>query len=147
MRVPTNAVLPLVGAMLAATASSSATSPPGIGVVSPALPLLRNAFALGTLVRFDPSAAIGEFKVSCGWFYAPRRRLRAGLWKVPLRGLKFGWESNTAQPGSGHVVTVSLGTWEHRSRIAGWSGSVRLRRSSGDLSNGPTTDICGGVPG
>jgi hypothetical protein len=90
---------------------------------------------------------VGELKVSCGWYYAPRRKLRAGLWKVRLRELTFGWESNPAHPGKGSVATVSLRTWERRVRVDGWSGSVRLRHTGGRLSNGPTTDICAGIPG
>lgn len=138
----------VIAALVFATGTPSAAAPlPRIGPVSPAVPLLRNAFAFGMLVRLDSAAAVGELKISCGWYYTPRRKLRAGLWKVRLRGLTFGWESNPAHPGRGSVATVSLRTWERRVRVDGWSGSVRLRRGGGSLSNGPTTDICTGSPG
>ena len=109
-------------------------------------PILRNAFALAELARLDPRSDVAEFRISCGWYYAPRRKLRAGLWKVRLEGLTFGWETNQANPGAGHVESISLTTWKRRA-INGWSGTLRLRRGTGTLSNGPTTDICAGVSG
>lgn len=42
---------------------------------------------------------------------------------------------------------VSRAVWERRAQREGWSGSLRLTATAGGLSNGPTTDICGGIFG
>jgi hypothetical protein len=130
-------------AILGCTRAAETTPTPHVGPIPKHVPFLRDAFALGTLTRIDPVSAVAEFKLSCGWYYAPRRKLRPGLWKVRLRGLTFAWAASPARS----VASVSLAKWERRSRLAGWSGSLRLRAGTGNLSNGPTTDICAGVAG
>jgi hypothetical protein len=140
----------LAVALVASTACASAlgTAEPGrVGAIPPSVPTLRNAAALGALVRVDPKRRLAEFRISCGWYYKPKRRVHRRLWKVDLRHLTFGWESNLSNAGAGHVETVSLKTWEHRSELRGWSGTLRLTGRGGNLSNGPTTDICAGSLG
>jgi hypothetical protein len=84
----------------------------------------------------------------CGWHYAPRTKLRAGLWKVSLRHVGFGYYGYAAGNfAGGHMNEVSLRQWERLSGRPGWSGSLRLGQGSGYIADGPTTDICGGVPG
>jgi hypothetical protein len=117
------------------------------GPIPPRVPALQNAAALGVLVRLDAARGFAEFRISCGWYYSPKKKVRAGLWKVDLRHLTFGEESNPANPGAGHVNTVSRKSWEHWSALRGWSGTLRLREPGGFLSNGPTTDICAGILG
>ena len=114
------------------------------GPDAPRVPTLRNAAALGVLVRIDEPRQVAEFRISCGWYYSPKERVRSGLWKVDLRHLSVGEESNPANMAAGHVNTVSLKSWEHWAALRGWSGTLSLRERDGYLSNGPTTDICAG---
>jgi hypothetical protein len=132
----------VVAAILASTLVRPAPGP-----IPRDVPTLRDAVALGTLVRIDRVAHVAELRVSCGWHLAPRRKLRPGLWKVGLRHLDLGWETNLRHPELGSVETVSLATWEARATSAGWSGTLRLTGRGGGLSNGPTTDVCAGVVG
>jgi hypothetical protein len=114
------------------------------GPTTSRVPTLRNAAALGVLVRVDAPHGLAEFRISCGWYYSPKEKVRSGLWKVDLRHLSFGEESNQANMAAGHVNTVSRKSWEHWAALRGWSGTLRLRERDGYLSNGPTTDICAG---
>jgi hypothetical protein len=131
--------LPVLGVVLVlgllAGFSASATD---------AVPTLRAAGALGVLVHVDRTHHLAEFRISCGWYYSPKRKVRAGRWKVDLRHLDFGSESNRADMAAGRVNAVSLENWEHWSSLRGWSGTLRLRGRGGSLSDGPTTDICAG---
>lgn len=81
----------------------------------------------------SPSALLGALDAR----YTPNRKVRAGLWKVDLRHLDFGWESNLANLTVGHVETVSLRTWEHRVELRGWAGTLPLLGRGGGLSNRP----------
>jgi hypothetical protein len=114
------------------------------GPTAPRVPTLRNAAALGVLIHIDAPRGLAEFRISCGWYYSPKEKVRVGLWKVDLRHLSFGDESNPANMAAGHVNTVPLKSWEHWAALRGWSGTLRLRELDGYLSNGPTTDICAG---
>ena len=120
-----------------------------VGAIPSIVPMLRNAAALGTLVRIDPKRRLAEFRVSCGWYYSPKRKVHRGLWKIDLTHLSFGWEANPANPASPNaaVTPISLRAWEHRAELRGWSGTLSLAGHAGDLSNGPTTNICAGVLG
>jgi hypothetical protein len=133
--------------VLAASALSSEPQRPTIGAVSPHLHRLHDAFALGTLVRLDPSARVGEFRVRCVWRYEPHHRLRSGLRRVNLPHLSFSWDTNLSNLAGGSNPTVSRRTWARRARRHGWSGTLRLGKNDGWISNGPTTNICGGVSG
>jgi hypothetical protein len=135
------------GLVLAATALSADSHPPTVGPVSPNVHRLHDAFALGTLVRLDPSARVAEFRVRCVWRYAPRHRLRGGLRRVNLRPLTFSWDTNLSNLALGSNPTVSRRTWAHRAKTRGWSGTLRLGKNDGWISNGPTTNVCGGIPG
>src|SRR5437764_6202585 len=107
----------------------------------PRVPTLRNAAALGTLVRIDAPRGLAEIRISCGWYYSPKEKIRVGLWNVDLRHLSFAEESNPANMAAGHVNSVSRQSWEHWAAVRGWSGTLSLRERGGYLSNGPTTDI------
>ena len=137
-----------IAVFVAVAASAASARAPTVGAIAPGVPLLRDAFALGTLIRIDPKSGMAEFRISCGWYYAPRRKLRAGVWKVRLPGLTFDWERNLGNPRARlhPVEAVSLTTWERRAERGGWSGTLRLGNSR-NLSNGPTTDICAGIAG
>ena len=135
---------------LAVALSLSLTGTSRMGAVSPQPPTLRNAFALGTVVRVDASSGVAVFRIKCGWYYAPRIKLQPGLWRVALRHDTFslygGYTAGNYAGGS--ATPVSLREWERAaSSSRGWSGSLRLGRLGGWISDGPTTDICGGVPG
>jgi hypothetical protein len=127
-------------ALAAGTAAYVIALPSGIRV-------LRNAAALGTLVRIDPESGFAEFRVSCGWYYTPRKKVRPGVWRVDLRHLDFGSASNLANLAQSHVQSVPLKKWQEDAKQRGWSGTLRLSDGGGGLSNGPTTDICAGVLG
>lgn len=118
-----------------------------VGPVPARVPVLRNAAALGSVVRLDPAKHEAEVRVSCGWHYTPRTRVQRGLWTISLRNVALEWETNAAHPSAGHVVRVSLAEWEHLVESRGWHGTLRLKATGGSLSNGPTTDICAGVFG
>jgi hypothetical protein len=133
----------VVGASALSAAQQSVT----VGPIPARIPVLTNAAVLASVVRLEPTLHEAEVRVSCGWHYAPRTRVRRKLWKVSLRDLALEWESNPANPSEGHVVAVSLARWERRVEGRGWNGTLRLRRSGGSLSDGPTTDICAGVLG
>ncbi|MDE3190304.1 MAG: hypothetical protein KGL94_05730 [Acidobacteriota bacterium] len=111
------------------------------------VPTLRGAAALATLVALDPKSGEAEFRVGCGWYYKPKRRVRLGLWKVPLRGASFNLESYPNGPASGIAHSVSITTWERQVLLHGWSGTLWFGPGRPYISNGPTTDICGGVLG
>lgn len=120
-----------------------------IGSIQSAVPRLRAAVALGTLQRIDTKANLAQFRIRCGWHLKPRRRVRSGAWKVDLRNIRFGWETNPTDPAapSAGVESIGLGTWVARSRSRGWTGTLRLSARGGVLTNGPTTNVCGGVLG
>jgi hypothetical protein len=144
--------LPLLatGALLGTTtAAGESVAPPlpGIHPIPTAVPTLRNAVALGTLVAIDPGAKVAEFRIKCGWYIDPKRKVHLGLWKVALRDLAFESESYPNGPASGISRAESLGSWERGAERKGWSGTLYLSPSSGFLTNGPTTDICAGVLG
>jgi len=143
------AALVALAVELPAPAAMRPTPHVAVGPIPSIIPTLQNAAALGTLVRIDPKRALAEFRISCGWHYSPRAKVHLGLWKVHLAHLTFGWESNSANPASpsATVTSISLRDWEHRAEQRGWSGTLRLTRQAGDVSNGPTTDICAGVLG
>src|SRR5690349_15477702 len=69
-RLPSVLVIVVAVSSLVAATSSGAPGPT-VGPIPASVPLLRDAFALGTLVRIDPRSASAEFKISCGWYYAP----------------------------------------------------------------------------
>jgi hypothetical protein len=142
-------MLALIGAafVFGSSQTLAAQEPVIVGSIPASVQPLMRAAALGVLVRIDPKRHEAEFRISCGWHYAPKTKIRRGLWKVSLRRLRFGWETNLANPAAGHVETVSLSTWETRATTRGWRGTLRLSDSGGGLSNGPTTDICAGVLG
>jgi hypothetical protein len=125
-----------------------------------AVPALRGAVALGTLVALDPKTDVAEFRIRCGWYArrgkpneqlatVPQRKLRPGLWKVALRGFAFNVETYPNGPASGIANPISLHAWERRVARFGWTGSLWIASgwSSPVLSDGPTTDICRGVLG
>jgi hypothetical protein len=111
------------------------------------MPTLRDAAVLGKVVAIDPKADVAEFRIKCGWYYKPKRRVRIGLWKVELRGVGFAWETYPNGPASGISHAISLKTWERQTKLHGWTGTLRLITGNRSISNGPTTDICGGVLG
>ena len=130
------------------TAAVGASTPrPGIHTLPADLPTLRNAAARGMLIAIDPRARLGEFRIKCGWYLHPKRRTRSGLWKVPLTGLTFEWESYPNGPASGISHTESFASWRQRAEQHGWSGTLFLSKNNGFLTDGPTTDICAGVLG
>jgi hypothetical protein len=120
----------------------------GAAANSTELPRLQDAFALGTFVRLNRASAVAVFRIKCGWHYTPRRKIRPGLWRVSLRGLKFG-EYGYARGNfaGGTMNEMSSTQWERFAGRPGWSGSLRLGERSGYIADGPTTDICGGVSG
>ena len=124
------------------------------------VPALGGAVALGTLVALDPKADVAEFRIRCGWYARrgkptdpqatmPQRKLRPGLWKVALRGFAFNVETYPNGPASGIANPTPLNAWERRVARFGWTGSLWLASgwSKPFLSDGPTTDICGGILG
>jgi hypothetical protein len=139
----------LISAVVLSVASAQASGPVAVGSISSTIPSLRNAAAIGTLVRLDPRSHTAEFRIKCGWYYSPKKRIRRGLWKVSLQRTSFGWETNPENPAApdAHVRAISRGSWERLATSRGWSGSLRLMPPTGDISNGPTTDICAGVFG
>lgn len=130
-----------------ATASGAAAPRPGIHPIPTNLATLRDAVARGTLIAIDPRARVAEVRIKCGWYIRPKRRTRAGLWRVPLSGLTFEWESYPNGPASGISHTESITSWERRAEHNGWSGTLYLSTRNGLLTDGPTTDICAGVLG
>ncbi|MGZ4408183.1 MAG: hypothetical protein ACXVRZ_03585 [Gaiellaceae bacterium] len=58
----------VVSALILSAAQAQA-SPVPHGSISSAVPVLRNAAALGTLVRLDTKAAVAEFRVKRSWHY------------------------------------------------------------------------------
>ena len=132
---------------MSANAEAPAPPPPGIRTIAPAIPTLRNAVALGTLVAIDSKADLAEFRIGCGWYINPKRKTRIGLWRVALRGLSFEWETYPAGAASGISHPFTLKRWERWAESDGWSGTLYLSRRDGFLTNGPTTDICAGILG
>lgn len=121
---------------------------PSLHAIAAAIPTLRGAAALATLVAIDPRANVAEFRIGCGWYYKPKHRVRRGLWKVPLRGVTFNWETYPNGPASGVAHTLSRRAWETLARLHGWSGTLWLGPGyPAYISDGGTTDICGGVLG
>jgi hypothetical protein len=122
---------------------------PSVHAIPAAIPTLRGAVALGTLVAIGPGAREAEFRIGCGWYVAPRRRVKLGLWKVSLRGVGFNLESYGKNgPGSGVAHSVGLRTWESYVLQHGWSGALWLTSDSQPyITNTPTTDICAGQLG
>jgi len=150
--VTTLAVLVVIAGVAAATPRVR------VGPIDPARRTLKGAIALATLVAVDPRSKLAEFRISCGWYAAPgpasstrawlaKGKLRPGLWNVNLRGVSFGWETYPNGPASGIWHPVSLRTWERQAELHGWSGHLWFATRNGEISNGPTTDICGGVLG
>jgi hypothetical protein len=127
--------------------------PTPIHVIAASLPTLRNAVVLATVIAIDPKADVAEFRIKCGWYLKPKRKVRIGHWRVALRGLSFEFETYPNGPISGINHTESLKQWERSVRAFGWSGtlylSTHLRSVAPDgfLTDGPTTDICAGVLG
>lgn len=139
-----------VAILVASMATAETTQRTGgvpVHAIATTIPILRDAAALGKAVALDPQAAVAEFRIACGWYVKPKRRVRRGLWTVKLRGVSFQWETYPAGPASGISHSVSLETWERRAELHGWTGTLRLASPKPYLSNGPTTDICGGVLG
>ena len=145
----------LVAALLAVAstavgASRSLSAPPrqrvSVRPIDSSVPNLNGAVALATLVAVGPASRFAEFRISCGWYFAPRRRVRAGLWKVDLSSVEF--DLNTA-PGKayGYDRVVQLKDWERFAKRYGWSGTLTLKRYGASISNAGTTDICHGVLG
>jgi len=122
-----------------------------IGPIPSSVPTLFGVAALGKLVALDPKAKEGEFRLRCGWYFTPKRRIRPGLWKVSLRGVSFNSETYPNGPASGIAHSVSVASWERGVRLEGWTGELYLKLGRGFyapfLSNGPGTDICAGVLG
>ncbi len=98
-------------------------------------------------MAIDPKADVAEFRIRCGWYLKPKRKVRPGLWKVGLRGLSFEWESYPAGPASGISHAETLTAWERSAELHGWSGTLFLSGRKSFLTNGPTTDICAGTLG
>jgi hypothetical protein len=142
-------LLATVALLGTASAASKPTAPtrPGLHPIPAAVPALHNAVALGTLVAIDRSKKLAEFRVKCGWYTEPKRKVHHGLWKVSLHGLAFEWESYPNGPASGIAHTESLSDWERVAVRRGWSGSLHLSSRNGFFTDGPTTDICAGVLG
>jgi hypothetical protein len=136
----------LISAVVLSVARAQASGPVAVGSIASTIPSLRNAAAIGTLVRLDPRSHTAEFRIKCGWYYSPKKRIRRGLWKVSLRRTSYGWETNPENPAA-HVRAISRGSWERLATSRGWSGSLRLTAPTGDISNGPTTNICAGALG
>ena len=141
------AALALVGSGLA---HAEAPAPgPSVHAIPAAIPTLRGAVALGSLVVIEPAAREAEFRIGCGWYVAPKRRVKLGLWKVSLRGVAFNLESYGKNgPESGVAHPVGLQTWESYVLQHGWSGAIWLKPGSQpSITNTPTTDICAGQLG
>jgi len=137
----------LVGSGLA---HAEAPAPrPSVHAIPATIPTLRGAVALGTLVAIEPGAREAEFRIGCGWYVAPKRRVKLGLWKVSLQGVAFNLESYGKNgPESGVAHSVGLRAWESYVLQHGWSGAIWLKsRSQPYITNTPTTDICAGQLG
>jgi hypothetical protein len=139
-------VLAALFALQAATAVAL-TRPDVVHPIPSSIPTLRNAVALGKLVLIDSASGVAAFRVKCGWYVKPKRKVVAGLWKVTFRGVEFGWETYPNGPASGISHTVSRATWQQLAQRDGWSGTLYLAGRTRFISNGPTTDICAGVLG
>lgn len=150
----------LIALSLAMAAGVLAATGVPLRPIPPTVPTLRGVVALGTLVRLDPKADVAEFRIRCGWYARrgkatgshttmPLRKLRPGLWKVPLRKFAFTVETYPNGPASGIAHPTRLKAWERWVARSGWIGSLRLPSgwSHPGLSNSPTTDICRGVLG
>jgi hypothetical protein len=148
-----------IGLLLVMATGALAANRVPLRSIPSTVPALRGAVALGTLVALDPKAEVAEFRIRCGW-YAGRgkptdpqatiavRKLRPGLWKVPLRGVVFNVETSPNGPASGVAHPTSLNGWERYVTRSGWTGSLWLASGSKpSLSDGPTTDICRGILG
>jgi hypothetical protein len=110
--------------------------------IGSSIPTLTGAAALGTLVSVDSKHTFAEFRISCGWYYTPRRKVRPGLWKVGLRNLKLGLVDPV-----GAERTFPFAVWWRVSEQNGWSGTLKLSDGTSFISDGPTTDICAGILG
>ena len=112
------------------------------------VPALSGAAVRATLAALTPDGEEAEFRVGCGWYYHPKRRVKLGLWRVSLRGVAFTFETYPNGPASGINHTESRKTWEVQAFIHGWSGTLYFPPGEQPfLTDGPTTDICGGVLG
>ena len=115
--------------------------------------MLRNAAALGTLLRIDPVRRLAEFRIRCAWHFAPKKKIRPGIWQVSLTGLSFEFETYPNGPASGISHDEALGRWERDAMQFGWVGTIYLTKiphpmpRNGYLTDGPATDICGGILG
>jgi hypothetical protein len=155
----------VIGTMLTCVGSAASDTRLGAGAVpvrpiARNVPALDNAVAVGTLVAIDPKSEVAEFRIHCGWYAKrgkptdpqatmPERKLRAGLWKVNLRGVSFNIESYPSGPASGIAHKATLKSWERYVSRSRWTGTLFFAGgwSKPFLSDGPTTDICGGVLG
>lgn len=139
----------LVFALGRAATSDANRSIVPIGRIENTVPTLRSAIALGQLRRIDIHAEFAEFRIKCGWKQRTDQKVRPGVWKVDLHRVSFGWETNPSNPAAprARVEIISFTKWVRRAQTKGWAGSLRLSAKGGSLSNGPTTDICGGVLG
>jgi len=96
---------------------------------------------VASVVSVDPAEDSAVFRVTCGWRVHPKRKLKAGLWRVSLRGVTL-----SLGPMMGPIRTVRLAEWFQYVRQKGWSGWLALDWNGGSVaSNGGTTDICHGV--
>jgi hypothetical protein len=109
--------------------------------------VLRNAAANAVLVALDPATARAQVRLTCGWYYAPKRRVAPSLWNIDLHGAGFAWESYPSGPASGISHQESRARWERQALLHGWSGTLRFTKQGLSMSDGPTTDICAGVLG
>ncbi len=143
------AVVAVVAAFVSGTFRQSGAAP-----ASAPPERLSNAVALGTLVSLDLRKGVGVFRISCGWHtkdWHATTRVQPGLYSVSLRGGRFNVEivDPSGPPGNGVAHEENLATWERWDARPGWTASLYLGWASRTpyFSDGPTTDICGGVLG
>jgi len=110
-------------------------------------PVLSNAVALATAVAIAPGGHVAEFRLRCGWYLHPKRRVRPGLWRVSLNGAAFSFETYPNGTASGISHTETRRQWVRMTEGSGWSGTLHLSPTGSEIGNGPTTDICAGVLG
>lgn len=128
-------------------ASHAPRHPIAIGPIPREVSELRGAAARAALIRINPNGTEAEFRVTCGWFLSPKKRIRKSLWRVSLPGSIFEWETNPANPAAPQaaVIQIPRKVWVGRVKFGGWRGTLLLRGRFRQFSNGPSTDICGGV--
>jgi len=130
--------------------STTVTKPPAhIPYLNDAasFPTLRDDAAVGQVAAIDRAGHYATFFVSCARTAADRKLPEDRLWKVDLEHVSFEMETDLLDPAQGAVWTVSRSDWVRYARTYGWSGFLILNSTPLFITNGPGTDVCGGVLG